>query len=119
MLYGLIMCLMKLEKYPDASDEEVKRIASERLIGFRTFIGIFGALALSFHSYRLFVKQRPMRDDDYPEYLAGVNMLHIVIGGYMLYIAFNTTVQAYNYLAYMGVFAGAFHSFLLFSKNSD
>lgn len=123
---------------PDVSDEEVKRIASERLIGFRVFIGIFGAMALAFHSYRLFVKQRPLRfidinvakstkssatpmisSDDNPEYLAGVNMLHIVIGGYMLYIAFDTSVQAYNYLAYMGVFAGAFHAFLLFSKNSS
>ena len=103
---------------PDASDEEVKRIASDRLIGFRTFIGVFGALALSFHSYRLFIKQRPLRFDDNPEYVAGVNMLHIVIGGYMLYIAFNTSVQAYNYLAYMGVFAGSFHTFLLLSKNS-
>ncbi len=104
---------------PDATDEEIKKLATERLIGFRTFIGVFGALALSFHSYRLFIKQRPMRSDDDPTYMAGVNMLHMVIGSFMMYIAFDTTVQSFNYLAIMGIFAGAFHGFLLLTKNKE
>jgi len=100
------------ENNPEATSEELKNIVSQRLIGIRTFIGIFGTLAVAFHGYRFFIKQRVMRADDDISYMYGINVLHLVIGSYMAYVAYDTTVDNANYLGFLGVVAGLFHGYL-------
>lgn len=102
---------------PDATDEEIKELAAKRLIGVRYFLGIFGGMAALFHGYRLFVKQRPLKEDDDLNYMYGINILHIVIGLFMVWVSYDINVDSAKNLGGIGIFAGAFHGFLLFSKN--
>jgi hypothetical protein len=105
------------KNHPNISNKELSDIVLKRLIGIRTFIGIFGVLAILFHAYRFFIEQRPMREDDDINRIYSINILHIVIGSFIVYVAINTNIENVMYLGVLGAIAGIYHLYLVMIKN--